>query len=80
MKEGANGASATPEYFKLWNNEEVSLNAIKEDPDMAIAFLTLVRIKELVGQMTLDGDVIYQPLPPHEITTSLQLDYSQLEQ
>lgn len=59
--------STTPEYWKVFNGEAVSFNQIRQESrGMAIAFEQVVRSKKHHGQMTLDGDIIYPPLPTYD--------------
>lgn len=45
------------EYFKLFHNEQVSFNRIKEEsPDMVHAVEQLLKHEVIVGQMTLPLD------------------------
>lgn len=75
--EGAN--SCSPHYFRAFNGEHVSLNAIRqENQDLAYTWEIICRQRQHFGQMELPepvgtGDIIYPPLKPNGKTTDSEI-------
>jgi hypothetical protein len=56
------------EYMRVFADQPVSLKKITEEGSLP-EFHTLANREQLAGQLTLEGDIIYQPLP--KITSPL---------